>query len=85
MRVVDGSSVSREVISLGRLQFSGRRSAQDIADYMLVYRNQKLAVTEAKRRDAPDTEDLAARCAKVVARFLDSGLTSRTGQTAMPA
>ena len=27
---------------------SGRRARLDIADYMLVYRNQKLAVTEAK-------------------------------------
>ncbi len=56
---VDGSRVRREVISLGRLQGSGRRAAQDVADYVLVYRNQKLAVIEAKRRDAADTEGLA--------------------------
>ena len=29
---------------------------QDIADYVLTYRNHKLAVIEAKRRDLPDTE-----------------------------
>ena len=31
---------------------------QDIADYVLVYRNQKLAVIEAKRECAPVTEGL---------------------------
>ena len=35
------------------------RAAQDIADYVLTYRNHKLAVIEAKRRDLPDTEGLA--------------------------
>jgi type I restriction enzyme R subunit len=32
------------------------RAAQDVADYVLTYRNHKLAVIEAKRRDLPDTE-----------------------------
>lgn len=54
--VVDGSRVRREVITLGRLQGAGKRSKQDIADYVLVHRGQKLAVIEAKRRDLPDTE-----------------------------
>lgn len=54
--VVDGSRVRREVITLGRLQGAGKRSKQDIADYVLTYRGQKLAVIEAKRRDLPDTE-----------------------------
>lgn len=53
--VVDGSRVRREVITLGRLQGAGKRSRQDIADYVLFYRGQKLAVVEAKRRDLPDT------------------------------
>jgi len=58
--VVDGSRVRREErITLGRLQGGGRRSKEDIADYVLVYRNQKLAVIEAKRRDAAVTEGLA--------------------------
>ncbi len=54
--VVDGSRVRREVITLGRLQGAGKRSKQDIADYVLFYKGQKLAVIEAKRRDLPDTE-----------------------------
>jgi len=54
--VVDGSRVRREVITLGRLQGAGKRGKQDIADYVLVYQGQKLAVIEAKRRDLPDTE-----------------------------
>lgn len=53
---VDGSRVRREVITLGRLTGGGKRSQQDIADYVLVYRGQKLAVIEAKRAGLPDTE-----------------------------
>ena len=57
--VVEASRVRREVITLGRLQGAGvRADAQDIADYVLTYRNHKLAVIEAKRRDLPDTEGL---------------------------
>jgi type I site-specific restriction endonuclease len=54
--VVEASRVRREVITLGRLQGAGVRAAKDIADYVLTYRNHKLAVIEAKRRDLPDTE-----------------------------
>ena len=54
--VVGDSRVRREVITLGRLQGAGKRASQDIADYVLVYRNQKLGVIEAKRRDLADTE-----------------------------
>ncbi len=57
--VVEASRVRREVITLGRLQGAGVRAAQDIADYVLTYRNHKLAVIEAKRRDLPDTEGLS--------------------------
>jgi type I restriction enzyme R subunit len=57
--VVDGSRVRREeVIVLGRLIGGGRRGKQDVADYVLIYRGQKLAVIEAKRRGLPDTEGL---------------------------
>lgn len=57
--VVEGSRVRREeIITLGRLQGAGQRARQDIADYVLTYRNQKIAVIEAKRRDLPDTEGL---------------------------
>jgi len=58
--VVEASRVQREAaITLGRLQGAGVRAAQDIADYVLTYRNHKLAVIEAKRRDLPDTEGVA--------------------------
>ncbi len=57
--LVEGSRVRREVITLGRLQGAGKRTSQDIADYVLFYKGQKLAVIEAKRRDLPDTEGVA--------------------------
>ena len=56
---VENSRVRREVITHGQLIGGGRRSKQDIADYVLTYRGHKLAVIEAKRVDAPDTEGLA--------------------------
>lgn len=56
--VVDGSRVRREMVTLGRLIGGGRRGKQDIADYVLMYRGQKLAVIEAKKRSLPDTEGL---------------------------
>jgi len=56
--VVDGSRIEREVISLGRIEAVDRRAQKDIADYVLLYRNQKLAVIEAKRVSAPLTEGL---------------------------
>ncbi len=70
--VVDASRVRREVITLGRLQGAGLRASQDIADYVLTYRNHKLAIIEAKRRDLPDTEGVAQAkqyAAKLQARF----------------
>ena len=57
--VVEGSRVLREHgITLGRLQGAGKgtRAKADIADYVLVYRNTKLAVIEAKAWDKPLTE-----------------------------
>ena len=57
---VEGSRVLREhCITLGRLQGSGgkgTRAKAEIADYVLVYRNTKLAVIEAKAWDKPLTE-----------------------------
>ena len=70
--VVAASWVRREVITLGRLQGAGKRSEQDIADYVLTYRNHKLAVIEAKRRDLSDTEGLGQAkkyAAKLQTRF----------------
>jgi type I restriction enzyme R subunit len=55
--VVDGSRVRREFpITLGRLEGAGRRAKAKAADYVLEYRNTKLAVVEAKSYDAPLTE-----------------------------
>jgi type I restriction enzyme R subunit len=55
--VVEGSRVLREHgITLGRLQGGGKRAKAEIADYVLVYRNTKLAVIEAKAWDKPYTE-----------------------------
>ena len=57
--VVDGSRIRREVIAPGRLQGGGRRGKSEIADYVLVYRNQKLAVIEAKKRSFAVGEGVA--------------------------
>ena len=55
--VVDGSRVRREYpITLGRLEGHGRRGKPLSADYVLIYRNTKLAVVEAKAWDKPLTE-----------------------------
>ena len=56
--VVEDSRVRREVITLGRLLGAGKRAQKDIADYVLVYKNQKLAVIEAKRERLSVTEGL---------------------------
>ncbi len=52
------SRVRREVIAPGRLQGGGKRAESDIADYVLTYQGQKLAVIEAKKRGLPATEGL---------------------------
>jgi len=58
--VVEGSRIRREyIITLGRLQgAAGRRSKQDIADYVLEYKGRMLAVVEAKKADLAVTEGL---------------------------
>jgi len=58
--VVEGSRVRHEyTITPGRLEGQGRRGKQLTADYVLVYRNTKLAVIEAKAWDKPLTEGVA--------------------------
>ena len=57
--VVEGSRVRREVITLGRLTGGGKRARGESADYVLIYKGQKLAVLEAKRAALPDTEGVA--------------------------
>lgn len=46
--LVEGSRTRREVIAPGRLTGAGKRSQAKAADYVLVYRNTKLASVEAK-------------------------------------
>ncbi|MFZ2628588.1 MAG: DEAD/DEAH box helicase family protein [Rugosibacter sp.] len=55
--VVAGSRVRREYpITLGRIEGAGKRGKALTADYVLEYRNTKLAVVEAKAWDKPLTE-----------------------------
>jgi len=71
--VIEGSRVLREHgITLGRLQGGGKRAKAEIADYVLVYRNTKLAVIEAKAWDKPYSEGVGqakAYAAKLAVRF----------------
>jgi type I restriction enzyme, R subunit len=58
--VVEGSRILREYqITLGRIEGHGRRGKPLIADYVLFYRNRKLAVIEAKAWDQELTEGVA--------------------------
>ena len=52
---VEHSRIRREVIAPGRLLGHGKRATYEYADYVLVYKGEKLAVIEAKKRDLPDT------------------------------
>jgi type I restriction enzyme R subunit len=55
--VVEGSRIRREyLVTPGRIEGHGRRGKPLIADYVLVYRNSKLAVIEAKAWDEELTE-----------------------------
>src|SRR5476651_650614 len=58
--VVEGSRIMREYpITLGRIEGLGRRGKALTADYILVYRNHKLAVVEAKAWEEELTEGVA--------------------------
>jgi type I restriction enzyme R subunit len=71
--VVEGSRISREhKITKGRLLGAGRRGEPDTADYVLIYRNHKLAVIEAKREELSEAEGVAQAktyAAKMAVRF----------------
>ena len=71
--VVDGSKILREYpITPGRIEGSGRRGKALTADYVLVYRNRKLAVNEAKAWDKELTEGVGQAkdyAAKMAVRF----------------
>jgi len=57
---IEGSKISREFhITEGRIQTGGTRAKPEIADYILVYKNQKLAVIEAKQDEFQPTEGVA--------------------------
>lgn len=57
--VIEGSRIRREYpITLGRIEGAGKRGKALTADYVLEYRNTKLAVVEAKAWDKPLTEGL---------------------------
>jgi type I restriction enzyme R subunit len=56
---IDGSRVAREyVIAPGRILGAGRPQKKLILDYLMLYRNRKLAVVEAKAEDKSLTEGL---------------------------
>ena len=65
--VVDGSRTRREMIAPGRIMGKGKRAKPLACDYVLVYRNTKLATIEAKAETKSYTEgvgqakDYAAR------------------------
>ncbi len=58
--IVEGSRIRAEYpITLGRLEGAGKRGKPLSADYVLEYRNTKLAVVEAKSDEKPLTEGVA--------------------------
>jgi type I restriction enzyme R subunit len=70
--VVADSRTRREEICPGRIEGAGRRGKKEIADYVLTFRNHKLAVIEAKADDKGPTEGVAqakAYAEKLQARF----------------
>jgi type I site-specific restriction endonuclease len=84
--VVADSRVRRETICPGRIEGAGRRGKPEIADYVLIFRNHKLAVIEAKARDKGDTEGVAqakAYAEKLQARFAFSTNGRRIYRPAM--
>jgi len=57
---VEGSKVLREFrITDGKIQTGGMRGTPEIADYVLVYKNQKIGVIEAKAENLSATEGVA--------------------------
>ncbi len=71
--VVEGSRIQREYpITPGRIEGFGKRGKSLTADYLLVYRNTKLGVLEAKAWDQELTEGVAQAknyAAKLAVRF----------------
>lgn len=70
--VVADSRMRMEMICPGRIEGAGRRGKEQKADYVLTFRNHKLAVVEAKSEDKGPTEGVAqakAYAGKLQARF----------------
>lgn len=70
--VVAYSRSRLEMICPGRIEGAGRRGAAEKADYVLTFRNHKLAVIEAKAEDKGPTEGVAQAktyAEKLQARF----------------
>ena len=58
--VAEDSKILREYhITAGKIQTGGKRAKPLIADYILTYKNQKLAVVEAKSDERPVGEGVA--------------------------
>ncbi|PIP27431.1 MAG: restriction endonuclease subunit R, partial [Candidatus Moranbacteria bacterium CG23_combo_of_CG06-09_8_20_14_all_39_10] len=74
---IEGSKVLREFrITDGKIQTGGTRSKPEIADYVLVYKNQKIGVIEAKAENLPATKGVAQ--AKAYAKKLHIDYTYAT-------
>lgn len=74
---VEGSKILREFrITDGKIQTGGIRGKPEIADYILVYKNRKIGVIEAKPEDSPVTEGVAQ--AKAYAQKLQIDYTYST-------
>lgn len=74
---IEDSKIRREYyFTLGRIQTGGNRVKPEKADYLLVYKNQNLAVIEAKKADMSKTEGLAQ--AKNYAETLQAPFTYST-------
>lgn len=74
---VEGSKVLREFrITDGRIQVGGTRAKPEIADYILVYKNCKIGVIEAKPITVPASEGVAQ--AKAYAQKLQINFTYST-------
>ena len=75
--VVEGSQIRRELrITEGRLQGHGQRAKPEIADYVLIHRNTRLAVVEAKAWNVACAEGVMQ--AKAYAAKLDVRFTYAT-------
>ncbi|MFZ3073893.1 MAG: DEAD/DEAH box helicase family protein [Minisyncoccales bacterium] len=74
---VEGSKVLREYrITEGKIQSGGLHGKPEIADYVLVYKNRKIGVIEAKSVDLEATEGAAQ--AKAYAQKMQIGYTYTT-------